>query len=80
MKYNKLTPQEIEVIENKGTEMPFSGKFNSFYKDGVYICKKCNSPLFKSNDKFDSGSGWPSCKLLAKPLFQKRGFYRFKKD
>jgi len=60
MKYNKLTPKEIEVIENKGTEMPFSGKFNSFYKDGVYICKKCNSPLFKSNDKFDSGSGWPS--------------------
>ncbi|HHB93710.1 MAG TPA: bifunctional methionine sulfoxide reductase B/A protein, partial [Campylobacterales bacterium] len=60
MKYNRLTPEEIRVIENKGTEIPFSGKFNSFYENGVYICKKCNTPLFKSNDKFDSGSGWPS--------------------
>ncbi|NOZ90594.1 MAG: bifunctional methionine sulfoxide reductase B/A protein [Epsilonproteobacteria bacterium] len=60
MQYNKLTPEEIRVIENKGTEMPFSGKFNSFYKDGTYICRKCNTPLFTSNDKFDSGSGWPS--------------------
>jgi peptide methionine sulfoxide reductase msrA/msrB len=40
--------------------MPFSGKFNSFYEDGIYICKKCNAPLFKSEDKFNSGSGWPS--------------------
>lgn len=60
MKYNKLTPEEIEIIEYKGTERPFSGKFNSFYKNGTYICKKCNTPLFKSNDKFNSGSGWPS--------------------
>jgi len=60
MNYNDLTPEEIYIIENKGTEMPFSGKFNSFYKDGIYTCKKCNTPLFHSNDKFDSGSGWPS--------------------
>jgi len=60
VKYNKLTPEEIEIIEYKGTERPFSGKFNSFYKNGTYICKKCNTPLFKSNDKFNSGSGWPS--------------------
>ena len=60
MKYNQLNSEEIRVIENKGTEMPFSGKYNSFYEAGVYKCKKCNTPLFKSTDKFDSGSGWPS--------------------
>ncbi len=60
MQFNRLNSEEIRVIENKGTEMPFSGKFNSFYKDGIYICRKCNTPLFKSDDKFDSGSGWPS--------------------
>ena len=60
MKYNQLNSEEIRVIENQGTEMPFSGKFNSFYEAGVYICRKCNTPLFNSSDKFDSGSGWPS--------------------
>jgi len=60
MKYNDLTPQEVYIIEQKGTEMPFSGKYNSFYQNGTYHCKKCNAPLFHSNDKFDSGSGWPS--------------------
>ncbi|MBU1668152.1 bifunctional methionine sulfoxide reductase B/A protein [bacterium] len=60
MNYNDLNAEEIRVIENKGTEMPFSGKFNSFYKNGTYTCKKCNTPLFNSEDKFDSGSGWPS--------------------
>ena len=60
MQYNNLNSEEIRIIENKGTEMPFSGKFNSFYKNGVYTCRKCNTPLFNSNDKFDSGSGWPS--------------------
>lgn len=60
MPYNELNAEEIRVIENKGTEMPFSGKFNKFYQDGTYLCRKCNAPLFKSDDKFDSGSGWPS--------------------
>ncbi|CAA6804970.1 MAG: Peptide methionine sulfoxide reductase MsrA (EC [uncultured Sulfurovum sp.] len=60
MKYNDLTAQEINIIENKGTEMPFSGKYDKFYESGIYNCKKCNSPLFNSQDKFDSGSGWPS--------------------
>lgn len=60
MNYNKLTDEEIRVIENKGTEMPFSGKFNSFYEEGVYKCRKCNTPLYKSEDKFNSGCGWPS--------------------
>jgi peptide methionine sulfoxide reductase msrA/msrB len=60
MKYNQLNSEEVRVIENKGTEIPFSGKYNSFYEAGVYKCQKCNTPLFNSTDKFDSGSGWPS--------------------
>jgi len=60
MEYNNLNPEEIRVIENKGTEMPFSGKYDGFYEAGVYNCRKCNTPLFSSTDKFDSGSGWPS--------------------
>jgi len=60
MKYNELNSEEIRVIENKGTEMAFSGKYDGFYEAGIYNCKKCNTPLFSSTDKFDSGSGWPS--------------------
>jgi len=40
--------------------MPFSGKYDGFYEAGIYNCRKCNTPLFSSTDKFDSGSGWPS--------------------
>ncbi len=60
MAYNKLTEEEKRVILNKGTEMPFSGKYWDYKEDGTYICKQCNAPLFKSNAKFDSGTGWPS--------------------
>ncbi|SFV62403.1 Peptide methionine sulfoxide reductase MsrB [hydrothermal vent metagenome] len=60
MKYNDLNSEEIRIIENKGTEMPFSGKYDGFYEAGIYNCRKCNTPLFSSTDKFDSGSGWPS--------------------
>jgi len=60
MKYNDLTAEEVRVIENKGTEMAFSGKYDGFYDAGTYNCRKCNTPLFNSTDKFDSGSGWPS--------------------
>ena len=60
MKYNKLNDEEKYVIENKGTEYPFTGKYNDFYKEGIFICKKCDAPLYKSEDKFKSGCGWPS--------------------
>lgn len=60
MDYNKLTPDEERVIIHKGTEMPFSGKYNDFKEKGTYICKRCNAPLYKSDDKFDSHCGWPS--------------------
>ena len=52
--------EEKYVIENKGTEYPFTGKYNDFYEKGIFTCKKCNAPLYKSEDKFKSGCGWPS--------------------
>jgi len=60
MNFNKLNDEEIRVIENKGTERPFSGKYNDFYEEGVFICRKCNTPLYTSDTKFSSGCGWPS--------------------
>lgn len=59
-KLNKLTPEEERVILYKGTEAPFSGKYNSFRGKGVYTCKRCGAKLYRSSDKFDSGCGWPS--------------------
>lgn len=55
-----LTPEERKIIENKGTEAPFTGKYLHYKADGIYACKRCLNPLYKSEDKFDSGSGWPS--------------------
>ncbi|KKS07879.1 peptide-methionine (R)-S-oxide reductase [candidate division WWE3 bacterium RIFOXYD1_FULL_43_17] len=60
MKYNSLTPEEKLVIENKSTETPFTGEYDAFYEEGVFICRKCNAPLFSSKSKFDAGCGWPS--------------------
>jgi len=60
MKYNKLTKLEKYIIEQKGTEYPHSGIYNDFYEKGIYICKKCDKPLYKSEDKFKSNCGWPS--------------------
>jgi len=58
--YNKLTPAEERVIVHKGTERPFTGKYYNHNKKGTYICKRCNAPLFRSDDKFDAHCGWPS--------------------
>jgi len=58
--YKKLTEEETRVIINKGTEYPYSGTYNDFKDDGVFNCKQCNTPLFKSTSKFNSKSGWPS--------------------
>ena len=60
MPFNKLTDEEIRVIEKKGTERPFSGKYYDFYSEGVYKCKKCDTKLYSSKSKFNSGCGWPS--------------------
>ena len=58
--YNELTAEEEYVIVKKGTEYPFTGKYDKFFKEGVYNCKRCNAPLYKSDDKFNSGCGWPA--------------------
>lgn len=60
MHYNSLTAEEKRVIEQKGTEMPFTGEYDNFYEDGTFICRRCNAPLFSSKTKFDAGCGWPS--------------------
>ncbi len=56
----ELTPEQYEICINKGTEPPFSGKYYYIKEKGVYKCVCCGEPLFKSDTKFDSGSGWPS--------------------
>jgi len=60
-KINKsLTNEEIFVLKDKGTERPFTGKFDSFFEKGIYKCKNCGAELFKSESKYDAGCGWPS--------------------
>lgn len=60
MKKNKLTKDEEAVIIHKGTEAPFTGKYTDLFEKGTYICRQCEAPLYRSEDKFHSGCGWPS--------------------
>ena len=60
MNYNKLTPEEERVLLRKGTDAPFTGEYTGKKDEGMYICRRCNAPLYMSRDKFDSHCGWPS--------------------
>lgn len=56
----QLSEEEFRILRQKGTERPFTGKYNVHKEDGVYKCKACDAKLFESDHKFDSGCGWPS--------------------
>jgi peptide-methionine (R)-S-oxide reductase len=56
----RLTPEQYHILREKGTELPFTGKFVNHYENGMYTCAVCGVQLFSSDTKFESGSGWPS--------------------
>lgn len=60
MPYNQLTDEQKQIIENKGTERPFTGEYDDFYVEGTFICRRCNNPLYSSKAKFDAHCGWPA--------------------
>src|ERR1700752_5087550 len=55
-----LTPEQYHILREKGTERAFTGKYADTHESGVYKCAACGNPLFSSETKFESGSGWPS--------------------
>lgn len=55
-----LTPEEERIIVYKGTEAPFTGEYDNFFLEGMYVCRRCETPLYFSDAKFHSGCGWPS--------------------
>ena len=59
-KRNKLTEFEQHVILYKGTERPFTGEYDQHFEGGLYVCRQCEAPLYRSEDKFQSHCGWPS--------------------
>lgn len=64
----RLTPEQFEVTQNEGTERAFTGEYDDFYEDGIFVDIVSGKPLFSSNDKYDAGCGWPS---FTKPIESK---------
>lgn len=58
--FNSLTPEEEAVIVHKKTEARFSGEYDKHFAEGIYVCRRCDAPLYKSENKFDAHCGWPS--------------------
>ncbi len=58
--FNPLNPAEFFVLVQKGTERPFTGEYDKHFEKGIYVCRQCDAPLYRSDAKFDSGCGWPS--------------------
>ena len=57
---NRLSNEEYYVLRQKGTERPYTGKYDQHFEEGTYVCKGCGEPLFESGTKFNAGCGWPS--------------------
>ena len=60
VRLNDLTPRERRVILDKGTEPPFTGEYDDFFEAGTYVCRQCETPLYRSEDKFQAHCGWPA--------------------
>ena len=58
--HNELSNEEFRVLRKKGTELPFTGKYNNHFDKGIYRCRACDTPLYDSESKFESSCGWPS--------------------
>ena len=58
--HNELSNEEFRVLRKKGTELPFTGQYNNHFDKGIYRCRACDTPLYDSESKFESGCGWPS--------------------
>ncbi len=58
--HHDLTSEERNVIEFKSTEPPFTGEYDDVFEPGTYVCRRCNTPLYRSDDKFDAHCGWPA--------------------
>jgi len=58
--WKPLSPEEKHIIVHKGTEKPFSGKYDDFWEEGTFVCRRCQTPLYHSHDKFEAHCGWPS--------------------